>query len=180
MSNHHRDHQRDADQHGNSDPRVERGHRERSFVPIRIVSGGQTGVDRAALEVAIALGIGHGGWCPAGRLAEDGTVPSRYDLRETESSEYPIRTKQNVVDSDATLILYEGKIKGGTQLTRRLCRQLDKPHLVVPIDRDDPIETRRWLSDVQPQTLNVAGPRESSAPGIFARSREFLLRVLDP
>jgi hypothetical protein len=149
------------------------------FIPRCIVSGGQTGVDRAALEVAIALGIDHGGWCPAGRLAEDGTVPSRYQMRETRSPEYPVRTEQNVVDSDATLILYEGRLRGGTLLTRRICRRLDKPHLVVPIDRQGPEEVRRWLAHQQPSVLNVAGPRESTAPGIGQRCMEFLLRCLE-
>jgi hypothetical protein len=152
---------------------------EPTFVPSCIVSGGQTGVDRAALDVAIAMGIGHGGWCPAGRLSEDGTVPSRYDLRETDSSEYPVRTEQNVIDSDATLILYETRLKGGTLLTRRICRRLEKTHLVVRIERDDPVDARRWLLQQRPETLNVAGPRESTSPGIFHRSMDFLLRVLE-
>ena len=150
-----------------------------TFVPAQIISGGQTGVDRAALDVAIAIGIGHGGWCPAGRLSEDGTVPSRYELRETDSSDYPVRTEQNVIDSDATLILYEFRLKGGTLLTRKICRRLGKPYIVARIDQDDPADVRRWLAEHQPETLNVAGPRESTYPGIFHRSMEFLLRVLD-
>lgn len=150
---------------------------EPAFVPSCIVSGGQTGVDRAALDVAIAIGTGHGGWCPAGRLSEDGSVPSRYDLRETDSSDYPVRTEQNVIDSDATLILYEGRLKGGTLLTRRICSRLDKPHLAVRIDRQDPVVAREWLAGQRPETLNVAGPRESTCPGIFHRSMDFLLRI---
>lgn len=149
------------------------------FIPSHIVSGGQTGVDRAALDVAIAMGLGHGGWCPAGRLSEDGTVPSRYDLQETDSTEYPVRTEQNVIDSDATLILYEGRLKGGTLLTRRICVRLGKPFLVVRIDRDDVSAARQWLATQRPATLNVAGPRESTSPGIFHRSMAFLLKVLE-
>jgi hypothetical protein len=152
---------------------------EPTFIPACIVSGGQTGVDRAALDVAIALGVGHGGWCPEGRLSEDGTVPSRYNLRETDSNEYPVRTEQNVIDSDATLILYEGRLKGGTLLTRRICARLEKPHLIVRIDRDDPAVARSWLSKQRPTSLNVAGPRESTSPGIFHRSMEFLLQVFE-
>ena len=148
------------------------------FTPACIVSGGQTGVDRAALDVAIALGIAHGGWCPAGRLAEDGSVPSRYELRETDSSEYPVRTEQNVIDSDATLILYEGNIKGGTLLTRRICRRLGKDHLTVAIDNGRPETVRQWLARTRPATLNVAGPRESTCPGIFERSMAFMLAAL--
>ena len=148
-------------------------------MPTTIVSGGQTGVDRAALDVAIAIGIGHGGWCPAGRLSEDGTVPSRYELRETDSREYPVRTEQNIVDSDATLILYEGRLKGGTMLTQRICRRLEKPQLSVRIDRKNVATVRQWLRTNRPATLNVAGPRESTSPGIFHRSMDFLLRVLE-
>ncbi|MFK8111604.1 MAG: putative molybdenum carrier protein [Rubripirellula sp.] len=152
---------------------------ESRFVPKRIVSGGQTGVDRAALDVAIAMGIGHGGWCPAGRLAEDGTVPSRYELDETDSSEYPVRTEQNVVDSDATLILYESRLKGGTLLTQKICKRLGKPYLSVRMDRDDPERTEQWLRKHRPETLNVAGPRESTSPGIFHRSMAYLLKALN-
>ena len=100
-------------------------------------------------------------------------------MRETDSAEYPVRTEQNVVDSDATLILYEGRLKGGTLLTRRICRRIGKPHLVVRIDHHDPTEARRWLCEQRPQTLNIAGPRESTTPGIFHRSMEFLLRTLE-
>ncbi len=154
--------------------------RPKSHLPVTILSGGQTGVDRAALEVAMAIGIGHGGWCPAGRLSEDGSIPSRYELWETDSREYPVRTEQNVIDSDATLILYEGRLKGGTLLTQRICRRLQKPQLSVRIDHANVDQVRNWLSTGQPRTLNVAGPRESTCPGIFDRSMDFLLRVLEP
>ena len=146
------------------------------FVPSVIVSGGQTGVDRAALDVAIAMGLGHGGWCPAGRLAEDGSIPSRYDLQETDSRDYPFRTEQNVIDSDATLILHERQLKGGTLLTQRICKRLDKPYLSIRIDDAD--RAREWLRENRPQTLNVAGPRESTSPGIYHRSMAYLLQVL--
>ena len=153
----------------------------KQFIPKRIVSGGQTGVDRAGLEMAIALGIEHGGWCPAGRLAEDGTVPSRYELQEWSSPEYPARTEQNVIDSDATLILYETKLKGGTLLTRKICRRLDKTHLATRMTaytQDAAItQIREWLNSNRPATLNIAGPRESSFPGVFDRSFEFLMLV---
>ena len=148
-----------------------------AFLPTRIVSGGQTGVDRGGLEVAIALGIEHGGWCPKGRLSEDGTIPSRYQLVETDTAEYPPRTEQNVVDSDATLILYEGKLKGGTLLTRRICKRLDKPHLCLRMDATAATKVRAWLAEIRPSTLNIAGPRESTCEGICDRSTEFLLKV---
>src|SRR5688572_12994856 len=89
----------------------------------RIVSGGQTGVDRGALDAAIALGIEHGGWCPRGRLAEDGQIPRRYQLTETKTSKYRERTERNVLDSDGTLILFRALLSGGTELTRRLAVQ---------------------------------------------------------
>lgn len=147
------------------------------YLPARIVSGGQTGVDRAALDVAIALGIEHGGWCPAGRLSEDGTVPSRYQLRETESRDYPIRTEQNVLDSDATLLLCNGKIKGGTALTKRLCVRHHQPHLVVQIDLWNVGPFRTWLDQQRPETLNIAGPRESTSPGIYDQTLQFLFKA---
>ncbi len=152
---------------------------ETPFFPARIVSGGQTGVDRAALDVAIALGIDHGGWCPAGRLSEDGSIPSRYRLDETGSSDYPVRTEQNVVDSDATLILYRGRLKGGTLLTRRICDRLSKPYVLIRIDRDQPSTVRDWLGDQRPDTLNVAGSRESTSLGIYEQTMTFLLQVLE-
>jgi hypothetical protein len=148
------------------------------FIPKRIISGGQTGVDRAGLEVAIAIGIEHGGWCPLGRRAEDGSVPSRYELCENDSYDYTVRTRQNVIDSDATLILYEGQIRGGTKLTKRLAEDEGKPHLCVRVDESSMQKMREWLNEVMPRTLNVAGPRESSASGIETRAFELLLRVL--
>jgi len=141
----------------------------------RIVSGGQSGVDRAALDVAIELGVEHGGWCPRGRLAEDGRIDPRYLLTETASSEYSERTEQNVLDSDGTLILYRGKLSGGTELTRRLAIVHDKPCLLADLDaKADVRMVRQWLRDNKIRVLNVAGPRESSAPGVNGQAREFL------
>jgi hypothetical protein len=147
--------------------------------PERIVSGGQTGVDRVALDVAIALGIPHGGWCPRGRLAEDGQIPDRYELRETESAEYHVRTEQNVVDSDATLVLTCGEPVGGTALTVRLAREHGRPLTVVDLAREDSsAAVRTWLRENRIRVLNVAGPRESQQPGIGRRAAEFLRSVL--
>ncbi|MCM2370182.1 putative molybdenum carrier protein [Aporhodopirellula aestuarii] len=150
------------------------------FVPEKIVSGGQTGVDRGALDAAIMLGIAHGGWCPAGRLAEDGRVPSKYQLDELESRYYPDRTEQNVIDSDATLLLYRGKITGGTKLTLRICRKANKPSLSVSVVDGDECaeEIAAWLAEIRPTVLNVAGPRESNAKGIQVETRELLLHLL--
>jgi hypothetical protein len=151
----------------------------RPRLPTKIVSGGQTGVDRAALDTAIALGIPHGGWCPRGRLAEDGVIPSRYRLAESDSPAYEVRTEQNVVDSDATLILSRGELKGGTKLTRDLAERHGMPCLVVDLDHPPELdEIRRWLADSEADTLNVAGPRESQSPGISQLARGFLKRLL--
>lgn len=143
---------------------------------MKIISGGQTGVDRGALDAAIELEIPHGGWCPRGRTAEDGRIPDRYELRETDSSDYPVRTERNVLDGDATLILCRGPLSGGTELTLRLAEQHRRPRLVVDLDRRvEPAEVRRWLEDNVVAVLNVAGPRESQSPGIADLAREFLV-----
>ena len=145
----------------------------------RIVSGGQTGVDRGALEAAILLGISHGGWCPLGRRAEDGPIPPRYKLEETESANYAVRTRQNVVDSDGTLVLCRGPLQGGTELTYRLARHYSRPCLLVDLQSDpDLAEVRQWLTDNLIEVLNVAGPRESSHPGIADDTCRFVQRIL--
>ncbi len=149
------------------------------FRPARIVSGGQTGVDRGALEAAIALGIPHGGWCPQGRLAEDGRVPDRYRLVQTDSPQYAERTERNVLDSEATLILCRGQTRGGTELTRQLAERHGRPCLVVDLGAGGEVEAiRRWLDEVRPGVLNVAGPRESQSTGIEAEARRVLEQAL--
>ncbi len=148
---------------------------------LRIVSGGQTGVDRAALDAALALGLAVGGWCPHGRLAEDGVIPGRYPLLETESSKYPVRTARNVADSDATLILARGPLDSGSKLTADLARRMRKPFTVIALDAHDaPEKARAWLAAASPRVLNVAGPRESKQPGIYGRAYAFLSRLLKP
>jgi hypothetical protein len=145
----------------------------------KIVSGGQTGVDRAALDVAIALGIAHGGWCPRGRLAEDGRIPEEYELQEMASTEYWRRTEQNVIDSDGTLILYRTARSGGTELTHRMTIKHSRPCLCVDLeDEADPAAVGDWICDNGIQVLNVAGPRESSTRGVAEQSRAFLRRAL--
>lgn len=144
---------------------------------ITIVSGGQTGVDRAALDVARALGLPCGGWVPRGRRAEDGRVPARYPLRETSSWKYPQRTRLNVRDSDATLILTRGEPTGGTSLTISFAGSEGRPCLVVDLDAETGsalATARQWLVAHEVRVLNVAGPRESTAPGIAADAFQFL------
>ena len=147
--------------------------------PARIVSGGQTGVDRGALDAAIELGIAHGGWCPNGRLAEDGRIPDRYELAETESPDYAVRTEKNVLEGDATLIVCRGPLSGGTALTQRLAEAHGRPHLVVDLSEEaEPAAIRRWLDEHEVEVLNVAGPRESQSPGIQAETTALLRAVL--
>lgn len=147
--------------------------------PRRIVSGGQTGVDRAALDVALSLGIDCGGWCPRGRRAEDGPIPECYPVSETASPRYEDRTERNVLDSDGTLILTWGDLAGGTALTQELALRHERPVLVVDLDGEpDPGTVREWIASRGIATLNVAGPRESGRPGIHLAAQAFLERLL--
>lgn len=144
--------------------------------PSKIVSGGQTGVDRAALDVARLLNIPHGGWCPKGRLAEDGMIPDRYPLTETASRSYTYRTQQNVSDSDGTLIIFQAPLDGGTRLTYRKAVEWDKPVFLRDLDVPfNPKAIEKWMFENHIETLNIAGMRESGRPGIYARTVELLL-----
>lgn len=145
----------------------------------RIVSGGQTGVDRAALDAALDLGFPCGGWCPLGRRAEDGTIPDRYPLTETSWRGYPQRTEWNVRDSDATLIITRGEPDGGTALTVQLAEKHGRPCLVIDPGDLEPLATiRSWLERHGVAVLNVAGPRESSHEGIYAQAFELVHTLL--
>jgi len=144
----------------------------------KIISGGQTGVDRAALDVAMELGIPTGGWCPAGRRAADGVVPPQYNVTELPAGGYHKRTKWNVRDSDATLIISPRPLTGGTRLTAEIAEKLGKPYFIVDIDHPNLEGFADWLSSNAIYTLNVAGPREESVPGIHARSVEVLRSLL--
>lgn len=145
---------------------------------ITIVSGGQTGADRAALDFAIEHGIPHGGWCPRGRLAEDGPIPPQYQLRETPSRKYALRTEWNVRDSDATVVFsIAASPQGGTKLTLDLARRLGKPVLHLSRDRgqaDADSQIREFITEHAVRILNVAGPRASQEPEIDA----FVVHVL--
>ncbi|MFQ5586938.1 MAG: putative molybdenum carrier protein [Thermodesulfobacteriota bacterium] len=144
-----------------------------------IVSGGQTGVDRAALDVALELGIRCGGWCPRGRKAEDGVIDGRYPLRETGSDKYSQRTEWNVRDSDGTLILTVGEPTGGTASTIKAAEEHGRPCLVLdPSTGGDAERFREWTETEMIETLNVAGPRESTLPGIYDMAAAFLRKIL--
>lgn len=145
----------------------------------KIISGGQTGVDRAALDVALEHGIDCGGWCPQGRKAEDGPIPERYPLQETPWDGYPQRTEWNVRDSDGTLILTRGEPDRGTALTVCLAQEKKKSCLVVDLAEGVDVESiRGWLEENHIETLNIAGPRESSAPGIQEQAANLLRRLV--
>ena len=145
----------------------------------RLVSGGQTGVDRAGLDVALELGIPCGGWCPKGRKAEDGALPERYPLRETPSSDYVQRTEWNVRDSDGTLVFTRGRPTEGTAFTIELAEQYGKPCLVLDLnDQPNASAVRAWVSQHAIQVMNVAGPRENKCPGIHEQASTFLREAL--
>lgn len=143
-----------------------------------VLSGGQTGADRAALDRAIDAGLPHGGWCPLGRHAEDGPLPPQYRLRETEGSGARQRAKRNVRDSDGTLILNRGALDGGSRQTAIFAQRMGKPVFIVQLDRAPRVQAARrvlrWPHRHPIATLNVAGPRESKRPGIHSGSRDLL------
>ena len=158
---------------------------------IKIVSGGQTGVDRGALEAATALGLEFGGWAPHGWIAEDGTIPTQYRERMQEhpsmggrARDYRERTKANVRDSHATLILMDSlPLSGGTKLTENTAVAMMRSHKVIAMSaanaKDDALKWLRQLLGMSSAlVLNVAGPRESKVPGIQARTRAFLQALL--
>ena len=155
---------------------------------LKIVSGGQTGVDRGALQAAMDLGLAWGGWAPKGWRAENGTIPPLYreKMQEHASANYLGRTRRNVVDSHATLIIVNAySLSGGTLKTRYFCQELMRSHFVVSLGEAEAVEkVRRWLGQFfaiehpVPFVLNVAGPRESKAGGIQKRTRRFLVEVL--
>lgn len=147
----------------------------------KIVSGGQTGVDRAALDAAMALGIACGGWCPHGRRALDGLIAPHYPLRETASDAYAERTRLNVRDSDATLVLSRQPLTGGTRYTVEVAEALGRPFLVCdPAERDQALGARQWTERYRVRVLNVAGPRESDAGGVYRGARDWLELFLQP
>ena len=150
------------------------------FRAITIISGGQTGADRAALDFAIDRGLAHGGWCPRGRKAEDGPLPERYELRETPSRKYAQRTEWNVRDSDATVVFsIAAEPQGGTRLTLVLAERLGRPVLHLSREVLTPeaaaAKLRTFLDEHSVRSLNVAGPRASQEPDIAAFVASVLL-----
>jgi len=148
---------------------------------MKIISGGQTGADRAALDAAIELGLQHGGWLPRGRKTEDGTLPEKYDLMELESENYRHRTEKNVTESDGTLIVAFGPLTGGTALTESLAIKHDRSLLVLDLEEIDQAQAKaaveKWLTQQKISLLNVAGPRASGEPRIYAAVKNLLLAI---
>jgi hypothetical protein len=146
----------------------------------KIISGGQTGVDRAALDVALKLGIECGGWCPRGRKAEDGPIDTKYPLLEMQSDDYAARTRQNILDSDGTLVLTFGDIlTGGTKLTFDLPPKFGKPIFTIDMMKKIDIEGfYQWIEANDIGILNVGGPRESHKPGqVYTSACRVLLAI---
>jgi hypothetical protein len=148
----------------------------------RIISGGQTGVDRGALDAALAAGAPCGGWCPAGRIAEDGRIPAHYPLEELPGAGYRERTLRNVEDSDATLIIHYGEPEGGTRQTLEFCIQRGRPRLLIDAAATPPAEAAAriaaFVRERGIRSLNVAGPRASKQPLAHAYARDALAGAL--
>jgi putative molybdenum carrier protein len=146
---------------------------------LKVISGGQTGVDRAALDAALTLGIHCGGFCPKGRKSEDGTIPEKYPLVETRSDNYSERTERNVKTADGTMILIAGNPDRGTQLTIDLCRRHNKSCLVINLnDGKDRVELKSWIKKNKIGVINIAGNRERISPGIHDKAYRFLMEIL--
>jgi hypothetical protein len=147
--------------------------------PLKIISGGQTGVDRAALDVALNHGINCGGWCPAGRLDEFGKIPDRYPVQELQSGGFTERTLQNVKDSDGTVVIYPGELRGGTEQTVRFCVDLERPHQLIDASKLSAEDAARLIADFVRDNnigiLNIAGPRQSEWPEGY----DYAARALD-
>ncbi len=147
----------------------------------KIISGGQTGVDQAALDVAIKLDIPHGGWIPKGRLTENGVLDDKYQLKEMETANYNKRTEQNVIDADGTLIISRGELTGGSEYTREMVINHNRPWLHIDLHKINAFqaarEIRSWIAEYGIEVLNVAGPRASKDPAIYRATADILETV---
>ena len=152
------------------------------FRHIEIRSGGQTGVDRGALDAALEIGAECGGWCPEGRTAEDGPIPDRYPMTELVGGGYPERTRRNVEDSDGTLILHFGPLSAGTLFTLQLCEELLKPVCLIDGSDTSPVDgaakARDFVTENDIRRLNVAGPRASHCAWALDYSRDVIRGLL--
>ncbi|HSW75776.1 MAG TPA: putative molybdenum carrier protein [Candidatus Saccharimonadales bacterium] len=155
-----------------------------------IVSGGQTGVDRAALDVSIEFGIPHGGWCPYGRAAEDGVIPKKYNLKEAPApiyekrfdpdAIYKKRTELNAKDSDGTLIILKDEPMGGTLYTIQMAKKYEKPFLIFNVSDGSKItDIAIWIIKNDVHKINIAGPRASQEPDIYSSTLHVLRQVMN-
>ena len=149
---------------------------------IKIISGGQTGADRAALDIALDLCLPCGGYCPKGRKAEDGWISEHYPLTELNSPNYIDRNKRNVIESDATVIFTHGNLSGGSEATAAFCRHHGKPYLHIDANEVDPDTAAQWIKQLitnyHATVLNVAGQRASKNPEAYNTTRQVLWRLL--
>ncbi len=147
----------------------------------KIISGGQTGADQAALDVAINLGIPHGGWIPRGRITEIGVLDNKYKLKEMETTSYNKRTEQNVIDSDGTLIISYGRLTGGSDFTREMALLHHRPWLHIDLNKTGAFQAagkiKSWITENEIEVLNVAGPRASKDPGIYQATVDIIETV---
>lgn len=152
--------------------------RRRTAMIIKIISGGQTGVDRAALDAAIKLDIPHGGWIPKGRLTENGPLPPEYRLEETHSTSYADRTEKNVLDADGTLIISRGQLTGGSEYTREMAVNHNRLWLHIDLNQLPAFQAATaindWIARKKIEILNVAGPRASKNPEIYTDTLNIL------
>ncbi|MBU8850164.1 MAG: putative molybdenum carrier protein [Desulfobacterales bacterium] len=148
----------------------------------KIISGGQTGADRAALDVAIKFNIEHGGWLPKGRKTEKGPLPVKYQLNEMDTADYKARTKQNIVESHGTVIISRGRLTGGSKLTRSFAEFIGRPNCYIDLLNTEEFEAsiilKSFILENKIQILNVAGPRLSHNPGIYMDVKTVLEAML--
>ena len=151
-------------------------------IVIKIISGGQTGADQGGLDAAIFLNIPHGGWCPKGRKSENGTIPAKYNLKEFNSPYYIHRTRQNVIDSDATIVFAYGAPKGGSLKTVDFAKTYNRPCLVIDMNNSEEqiiATVKNWLQNLQNEViLNIAGSRGSTSPDLHYKVKQILIECL--
>lgn len=148
----------------------------------KIISGGQTGADQAALDAAIELRIPHGGWVPKGRKTENGILPEKYQLKEMPTERYRERTEQNIIDSHGTIIFSHGDLTGGSKYTKEMAKNHNRPYLHIDLDKTAgfhaAIKINRWIYGYLIEILNVAGPRSSKDPNIYKDVRSIMEAVI--
>lgn len=145
----------------------------------KIISGGQTGVDRAALDVAEEMGIPSGGWCPAGRDADDGPIPDKYPMQETTAYDHTVRTGFNVRDSDGNLMFYRGSLHGGTAYAVEMATRMNRPVKAIDVDAPpSPGEVASWIDENHLRVIHIGGQREATSPGIYQQAYKLIRSII--